>query len=144
MKMKRTSIVISKYTDNFVEFQFAGWEEHLANVHRIGADESGRATYEFGLPIITDDDGDDSRFLVEESLSELTLPNLELTSEKKEWTKSTIDGLLKVLSETCKEIGVPAPEKLLAALARTTELVVTFEDKILEAGNEDVPAMKLL
>jgi len=139
--MQRTSITLSKYADNFVEFQYTGWAEGLANVHRIGVDESGRATYKFGLPNIIDEDGDTRSFIVEDYLSGLTLPNLKLTSEKKEWTKSTIDGLLKVLSETCKEIGVPAPAKLLEALANATELVVTFhnfdgEFQILEAGKE--------
>ena len=64
-----------------------------------------------------------------------------LTS-RKVWTKWTIVGLSKALSRACNLVGVPAPEKLLAALANATELVVTFhnfddEFQILEAGNED-------
>jgi hypothetical protein len=158
-----------KYDENFVEFlYYTGYGDDVVNVHRIGVDESGRATYEFDRPSNEKGEGSNE----EVTFANLTLYDFDLISEKKEWPKakieeilkvlgdkcksdigvealekflathkvwpkSTIDGLLKVLSETCKAIGIRAPETLMAALAKATELVVTFEGKILEAGNEN-------
>ena len=172
--MKRTDITLSKYADNLVEFMVnTGYGSDQINVHKIGVDESGRATYEFDMPHNDDCEGElgeNGREMV--SYDDIAFPSLRLESAKKEWpkttiieimkvvndkcdtdigvealekfltsrkvwTKSTIDGLSKALSEACSVIGVPAPNKLLSALAKATELVVTFDDVILEAGNED-------
>ena len=167
--MQRTDITLSKYADNFIEFMVnTGFGYDQINVHRIGVDESGRATYEFDQPCNDECEGSDDRTL---AIDDITFPGFGLVSAKKEWpkatieeilevvnkkcksdigvealekflashkvwAKSTITGLSKALAEACSLIGVPAPKKLLAALAKATELVVTYDDVILEAGNE--------
>ena len=172
--MKRTDITLSKYADNLVEFMVnTGYGADQINVHKIGVDESGRATYEFDMPLNDDCEGElgeNGREMV--SYDDIAFPGFRLDSAKKEWPKATIEEILKVvndkcdtdigvealekfltsrkvwpkstitglskaISEACSVIGVPAPKKLLAALAKATELVVTFDDVILEAGNED-------
>jgi hypothetical protein len=166
--MKRTDITLSKYADNLVEFLVnTGHGYDQVNVHQIGVDESGRATYEFDLPHNDECEGTEQELAIED----IAFPGFSLESAKKKWPKtttqeilnvvndkcdtnievealekflathkvwpkSTIDNLAEALLNRCKLIGVPAPEKLLAALAKATELVVTFDKVILEAGNE--------
>lgn len=166
--MKRSDITLSKYADNLVEFMVnTGFGYDQINVHKIGVDESGRATYEFDQPHNDECDGTDQELAIDE----IAFPGFSLESAKKEWPKATIEEILKVvndkcksdigvdalekflsshkvwpkstidnlaeaLSNNCKMVGVPAPKKLLSALAKATELVVTFDDVILEAGNE--------
>jgi len=166
--MKRTDTTISKYADNLVEFMVnTGFGYDMVNVHKIGVDEFGRATYEFDQPHNDECDGIERDLAIED----IVLPGFGLESANKEWPKATIEEILKVvndkcksdigvealekflsshkvwpkstidnlaeaLSNNCKMIGVPAPKKLLSALAKATELVVTFDDVILEAGNE--------
>jgi hypothetical protein len=166
--MKRTDITLSKYADNLVEFMVnTGYGYDQVNVHKIGVDESGRATYAFDLPHNDEGDGTEQELAIEE----IAFPGFSLESAKKEWPKATIEEILKVVNDKCKSdigvealekflsshkvwpkstidklaeallnrckwIGVPAPETLLAALAKATELVVTFDGQILEAGNE--------
>jgi len=167
--MKRTEITLSKYADNLVEFLVnTGFGYDQVNVHQIGVDESGRATYAFDQPHNDECEGSDDQDL---TIEDIVLPGFDLASAKKEWPKATIEEVLKVvndkcksdigvealekflashrvwpkstidnlaeaLSNNCKMIGVPAPKKLLSALAKATELVVTFDDVLLEAGNE--------
>ena len=173
--MKRTRITLMKYDENFVEFMYyTGYGDDVVNVHRIGVDKSGRATYDFDRP--SNDKGEGSN--EEVTFAHLTLYDFDLISENKEWpkakikeilkvlsdkcksdigakalekflashkvwSKSTIDGLSEALQETCKTIGIRAPETLMAALTKATELVVTFDDVILEAGNENKVAVGL-
>lgn len=167
--MQRTDVTLSKYADNLVEFMVnTGFGDDQINVHKIGVDESGRATYEFDQPHNDECEGSDQDL----TIGDITFPGFDLESAKKEWPKATIEevlkvvndkcksdigvealekflashrvwpkstigGLSKALSEACHLIGVPAPKKLLSALAKATELVVTLDDAILEAGNEN-------
>ena len=166
--MERSGITISKYANNLVEFMVnTGFGYDQINVHKIGVDESGRATYEFDQPHNDECEGSDQDL----TIGDITFPGFDLASAKKEWPKATIEEVLKVVNDKCKSdigvealekflashrvwpkstigglskalaevcsiIGVPAPKKLLSALAKATELVVTFDDVLLEAGNE--------
>jgi len=138
-----SNIWLTQCSDDFVEFRlrvsYCG--PNMLQKHRIGVDKSGRATYCFDYP--RDDKGckwDPNRWQ-KRTYENLVLYGINLKSAKKEWPKSTIVSLSEALSEACSLIGVPAPAKLLEALANATELVVTFhnfdgEFQILEAGKE--------
>ena len=176
--MKRThlpDLTISKYSDNYVEFILkSSYGFNAYQVHKIGVDELGRATYDFDMPqddqstTWKNNDNDNDQDMVSYKDLAYELYNFDLASKKQElpkataedilkfvkdkcntdlpfssfyrvWPKSTIDGffgLIKTLARACNGIGVPAPEKLLASLAKATELIVTFEGNILNAGEE--------